>query len=806
MDEDKDDPSFEPGDNPGQKKKVTFKPASMVDMKPCDDLHRYLVDKFHSSTKSKSVLFEAIDFSAYKTAAKVVSFVTSEDRLLLWIKTFAVRYFDHLNVMGYRVTWQEQESHSCPTKSDKIIMHIHEEENNIEDQMVTITIFISTGRIMVQGKKFAEWSQQEFPALLSIVNSLGSSGNLSAVSAKDKSTFHIELQKFFTKYKGCEIADTRASELNDTTVENAENVVSDITETETPSADKGNTRITQLSTPIELSLTPSRLNTLTTLRNTVGNLEADFTEFKVTNAGNLEHLKDKAAQLDHNFKVQTTTLGGLADDLENNTKLLNHDLQKHADLISKLQNENQALQKKNAKISEDNATMRRTQNQLEAEITFLKDQIKALWETIQLPPETTKTSSQTSGEEMDDKFNDSTKNKAAIPTSNDNQWSEDEILLVNLPTSNSFSPLQDLPENPPRKEPQNKPVDTNSQHPPKSPATNDTNNSNEVIFLCDSNGKFLDMEKMFPSDQEVKYVRTPLIEHARSYLQSQIHTAPRLLILHTGTNDLERTSSPEDLISNILILITEASTKFPSSKIFYSTLLPRSDIPTPIITSINNQLISSCSRLPNVQLVKHDNLFENQSNILYDQKHILKRYVKFFAKNLKDAIRGRARPKPTVPSNTMPAQRQRSSQTQPTSSQGPKPLLHHTSYSNAVKNTPPQVPRWPHLLQTQPPPLPFVTPQLPQRIPPTPLQNSLHHEPNASNKAFQLPMQTLPDQILPAPPPTISHQYSKTPHQTFPQAAKMETAGEETRPSNKLTDSAMPQEIISFLRFIKSFV
>ena len=106
----------------------------------------------------------------------------------------------------------------------------------------------------------------------------------------------------------------------------------------------------------------------------------------------------------------------------------------------------------------------------------------------------------------------------------------------------------------------------------------------------------------------------------------------------------------------------------------------------------------------------------------------------------------------------------------------------------------------------QPPPLPFVTPQLPQRIPPTPLQNSLHQEPNASSKAFLLPRQTLPDQILRAPPPTISHQHSKTPHQTLPQAAKMETAGEETRPSNKLMDSAMLQEIISFLHFIKSFV
>ena len=98
---------------------------------------------------------------------------------------------------------------------------------------------------------------------------------------------------------------------------------------------------------------------------------------------------------------------------------------------------------------------------------------------------------------MDDKLNDSTKNKAATPVSNCNQWSEDEILLVNLPRSNYFSPLQDSPEIPTRKETQNRPEDTNSQHPPKFPANSSwsTNNSNEVIFLCDSNGKFLDMEK-----------------------------------------------------------------------------------------------------------------------------------------------------------------------------------------------------------------------------------------------------------------------------------------------------------------------
>ena len=46
---------------------------------------------------------------------------------------------------------------------------------------------------------------------------------------------------------------------------------------------------------------------------------------------------------------------------------------------------------------------------------------------IQLPPETTNTSSQTSREEMEDKFTDSTGNKAATPTSKCNQWSEDDL-------------------------------------------------------------------------------------------------------------------------------------------------------------------------------------------------------------------------------------------------------------------------------------------------------------------------------------------------------------------------------------------
>ena len=182
----------------------------MVSVQPCEDLERCTVDKFHSSTRSKTVLFEKIDLSANKSSAKVASFLTSEERLPLRTKTFMIRYFKHLNTMGYRVTWQEQESHSCPTKSDKIILHIYDVENGNEDQLVTISIFISTGRIMIQGKKFAEWSRDEFPTLLSIVNYLEPLGN---PSSQNPSLVLMALPNFFSKCQGIE---TNKEEINDT--------------------------------------------------------------------------------------------------------------------------------------------------------------------------------------------------------------------------------------------------------------------------------------------------------------------------------------------------------------------------------------------------------------------------------------------------------------------------------------------------------------------------------------------------------------------------------------------------------------
>ena len=114
---------------------------------------------------------------------------------------------------------------------------------------------------------------------------------------------------------------------------------------------------------------------------------------------------------------------------------------------------------------------------------------------------------------------------------------------------------------------------------------------------------------------------------------------PQLILIHSGTNNLTPTTPIDDFISDISVLITQASTMFPKSKIIYSTLLPRADVPLQTLLKINMKLIDSLSTLPNVHLVSHENIFSKGTDILHDIKHLKKRHLGLFAANLVAAVR-----------------------------------------------------------------------------------------------------------------------------------------------------------------------
>ena len=121
--------------------------------------------------------------------------------------------------------------------------------------------------------------------------------------------------------------------------------------------------------------------------------------------------------------------------------------------------------------------------------------------------------------------------------------------------------------------------------------------------------------------------RCPTIEDGRDTLQTNLQEHPKLLVIHTGTNNLTPTSQIDEFVSEISAFVTEVSTKFPKSKIIYSTLLPRSNLPLNTITKINEQLINQLTNLHNVHVVSHDNVFSKGLDVLHDAKHLKKRHI-----------------------------------------------------------------------------------------------------------------------------------------------------------------------------------
>lgn len=144
---------------------------------PDHTFSRYVIDKFKTKASgSKSVPFESIDPNLYKPKAKLVGFRTSEDRIALWIEAITTRYIDSMaHEQEVIVTWEELESYANPGKPDKIVLSVRRKD----EKLFVLSVFITTGRIQVQGAYHAEWSTKEFPLLMKIINKITESGNSS---------------------------------------------------------------------------------------------------------------------------------------------------------------------------------------------------------------------------------------------------------------------------------------------------------------------------------------------------------------------------------------------------------------------------------------------------------------------------------------------------------------------------------------------------------------------------------------------------------------------------------------------------
>ena len=92
----------------------------------------------------------------------------------MWIKAFYFRYYLSLKENPlFNVRWEEQEEENDASKCDKnqIQISLTHSTNNTIYNLITITVYISTGRIQIQGKPLKSWGNIEFDILMNMINS-----------------------------------------------------------------------------------------------------------------------------------------------------------------------------------------------------------------------------------------------------------------------------------------------------------------------------------------------------------------------------------------------------------------------------------------------------------------------------------------------------------------------------------------------------------------------------------------------------------------------------------------------------------
>ena len=193
--------------------------------------------------------------------------------------------------------------------------------------------------------------------ILKIVNTLSDLQPLG-----DVSLFGASLQNFFTNF---------ITFVRDDDIPASNNSDAEIRSTTKPEV---------LSPTETLIISPTRLKTISSMRSTLGQLKADFTEFHMTTTGDLEQLKDKTVKQDHLIKLQKQSSDDILNDFSSQITTLQKIVSQQSNIIKKLQDENQILHKKHVQIDKANQDLQESQNNLMTEINFLEEQMTALWQ------------------------------------------------------------------------------------------------------------------------------------------------------------------------------------------------------------------------------------------------------------------------------------------------------------------------------------------------------------------------------------------------------------------------------------------
>ncbi|VDI81985.1 Hypothetical predicted protein [Mytilus galloprovincialis] len=131
-------------------------------------------------TNKMLIPFEKIDLSLCRKAAYCTIFITSRERMHFWLHALGQSIIiGNKNNPSVKVDWHDSTAQGI-TERTEFEVHSSESIGDYEGDtlMYKVIVYLTTGKIMIQGKFFQQWCLNEFEKTLQIVENLSSSSEM----------------------------------------------------------------------------------------------------------------------------------------------------------------------------------------------------------------------------------------------------------------------------------------------------------------------------------------------------------------------------------------------------------------------------------------------------------------------------------------------------------------------------------------------------------------------------------------------------------------------------------------------------
>ena len=575
-------------------------------------------------------------------------------RFQLWQKVIKLRYWEDAGSSSeFNVEWKDvtDQSGTIVEYSAKVFRNNLDADSEVENTcLFRLTLYVTKNKIMIQGNYKDEWVMIDFPRLLNLVNVIENSGACdnesivkaygemfnreveftdeldivsTAVNSSNKDLFDTDIGGILNDAcrEPLPVSDSDLEIDSDYEIQNYGRGKSpDIVIRKPKSPKPSGSKLSKVNKNLEISSPKVSSENCSSKR--IKSLEQNFItlEAKVANIlieqslNNIDYeslinakLDDIKTQLKSEFSARIKSLKDEMNDIKSNSASVNK--------------ENKSLQGKIATLSERNSSLQGSLNSCLTELSDVKSKISEL----------TQLNEQQGKEILSLKSQLTESNAKCTVDTEPPQVSQISV----APSCPNPSEIQVFHTNESRSQDHSFRRFTDQRHRTEHRGQKF---KTDVVILMDSNRRFIDKKRLKTrkGQEKISIIRCGTAEQATNIATDPLFEDPKVILMFTGTNDIE-TCSAVEVHNNLTTAATMFTDKFPACHIAISGVV-RNDDDNHKCRELNSMLAQSSSSADHVfKYLPVDQL--EDSSLFFDKKHFKRgEGVKRLAVHLKSGM------------------------------------------------------------------------------------------------------------------------------------------------------------------------